>query len=172
MNRLSDNSEKFIIREFTQKDLIEIGYVIIEAMASEVKKRNLSAEAIAEYYAENIPEKLSQRFGGNYFYVAENTADNRVIGVIGLRKDDKSTTHNRVSTFNVSPDFQKKGVGSLLYQRLEQTAIKIGCKKLVVSSSLTAEPIYKHWGFKKLKEKWYSYKDGSKYCNIWMEKDI
>lgn len=166
------NSERFIIRKVDHRDLEELSNVIVEAMASEVKKRNLSAEAIAEYYDENIPEKLSQRFAGNYFYVAENTADNRIIGVIGLRKDDKSTIHNRVSTFNVSPDFQKKGVGSLLYQRLEQTAKTMGCKKLVVSSSLTAEPIYKHWGFKKLKEKWYSYKDGSKYCNIWMEKDI
>lgn len=164
--------ETFQVREITEEDLPQVSNVIRRAMMPEVQKRHFSDEAIVQSFAESAPQALAERIEGNYFYVATDPTNHKIIGVIGLKKDIGSTTHNRVSTFDVDPDFQHKGVGRLLYQQAEAQASSLGCKKLSVSSSLMAEPIYRRWGFNKIREVIYDYGQGNRYVNIWMEKDL
>lgn len=164
--------ETFLSRPITYKDLGEASKLIRRALMPEVETRNLSDEAIEKNFADTSPQGLAKRIIGNYFFVAENIADLQIIGVIGLRKNEGSPIHNRVSTFNVDPHFQGRGVGKLLYRQVERIAIKLGCTKLVVSSSLSAEPIYTHWGFLKIREIWHECGNNDRYRNIWMEKDL
>lgn len=166
------NLSTFKIREITQSDLEAVSEVIKKAMEPEVQSRKLSQEALDECYAHNIPNSLLKRVSGNYFYIAENLANGQIVGVIGLRKNDANGMYNRVSTYNVHPEFQGRGIGTLLYKQIKITAKKLGCKNLVVSSSLSAEPIYKHFGFKRIKKIWHGFKDGSGYYNIWMEQNL
>jgi len=166
------NIEGFQVREISEDDLEAVSTVIQRAMTPEVKARNLSVEATGKSFDESSPQTLAERIKGNYFFVATAPTENKLIGVIGLKKDLGSSTHNRVSTFDVDPDFQGKGVGRLLYQQVEATAFSLGCRRLSVSSSLMAEPIYKRWGFIKIREVIYDYGDRNRYINIWMEKDL
>lgn len=165
------NSSDVKIREITQSDLEEVSEVVRKAMFAELKFRKLSKIAIDEFYADNSPQNLLKRIAGNYFYVAENRLDKKIVGIIGLRKDNNNI-HNRVSTFNVLPEFQHQGIGTLLFKKVKDIAQQRGSKNLVVNSSLFAEAIYKHFGFKSIKEVWHSCKDGSGYYTIWMEQDL
>ena len=94
------------------------------------------------------------------------------MGLIGLRKNDEGTVYDRISTFFVLPEQRGKGVGKLLFKTVCDLAQQNKVKKLVVSSSLFAEKIYKHWGFKKIKIITKSYSNGDLYKNIWMEKKM
>lgn len=166
------NIKNILIREISENDLPQISNIIRKAMMPEVATRDLSDEAIEKSFDESNPQKLLDRINGNFYYVAESLTEGRIVGVIGLRKDDDTNLQNRVSTFDVDPDYQGQGLGKLLFQRVEQKARQLGNTKLIVSSSNFAAPIYAHWGFKRVKEVLHDLGNGNKYYTIWMEKDL
>jgi len=165
-------AELFQIREIREDDLEEVCGVVRKALMPEVRARNSSQSAIKANFESNNPQNLRERITGNFFFVAESINNGKIVGVIGLRRDTGSESPNRVSTFDVDPEFQGQGVGRSLYQRVEKKARELGCRKIVVSSSLSAELIYAHWGFKRIREIMYDLGGGNNYLNIWMEKDL
>lgn len=54
---------------------------------------------------------------------------------------------SEIKSVFVSPDLQRRGVGSLLLRELEQAASKRGLQELVVSSSLSAVKFYSALGY-------------------------
>lgn len=85
-----------------------------------------------------------------------------VVGIIGLQE-------NRVRTFYVHPEHQGKGIGRMLYKKLEETAGMRGIAKLFVISSPIGESVYERFGFEKIRpvEK---ERAGHKYVDTLMEK--
>jgi len=74
-----------------------------------------------------------------------------------------------VRGFYIHPDYQGKGIGSLLYKKLEEIARLQGLRELTVESSPLGYPIYIHYGFKKEKEV-EKERERIKYVNIFMRK--
>ena len=129
---------EIVIRGLTKADLRKAGGVIRRASLPHLKAQGLPDETIREIVA-NRPQKLAAKALGNTFFVAEDVNRKKIVGVIGLRKDDGSNIPNRLSTFYTDPEYQGKGIGRMLYEKIREEAIKNGCQKLVVSSSPYAE---------------------------------
>lgn len=136
---------------------------------------NLIKTTIMISFKELYPEILIQEFCKKYNYdnfkiKAKNiemfiaTQNNSILGIIGIKE-------NQLRTFYVHPKYQGEGIGSKLYKKLEETAIKRGIKKIILEGSSLGQPIYKHFGFIKIKsiEK---ERIGIKYINAVMEKNL
>ena len=123
-------------------------------------------------YSLNSPQHILNRIKENYFFIAQDNKNEKIVGVIGLRKDKGSKVHNRISTFFVLHEYQGKGIGKILFNKVLNLAIKFNVKKMVVNSSLFAEPIYRHLGFKKVRIVSKNYPNGDVYKNVWMEKQM
>lgn len=161
-----------IIRKVNKADINKIVKALRKAYLPIFKSQKLSKTTIDEQFRLNDASHLLLRIKDNYFFVAEDGKNKKIIGLIGLRKDDNSKIHNRISTFFVLQEYQGKGVGSMLFNKVMELVKKFKVKKLVVNSSFFAEDIYKHWGFKRIKITTKKYPNGDVYKNVWMEKEI
>ena len=162
--------DEVIIRKVKKEDLKAIPGAYIKAFRPIFESQNLSKETIKECELTNNEKHFAERVKGNYFFVAE--INNKIVGMIGLRKDDGSDIQNRVSTFFVLPKYRGQGIGTLLFNKVLNLAKKLNIDKMVVSSSLFAEDIYKHWGFVRKKIIRKHYPNGDGYKMYWMEKKL
>lgn len=150
---------------------------IIKKLEPEYYKKTseMVKAAIKISYKDLFPEILIKEFCKKYdfdnfkvkaddieMYIA--TEDSDVIGVIGLKG-------NQLRTFYVDPNYQGKGVGSKLYRKLEEIMKKRGIKKIVLEGSPLGQPIYEHFGFKKIKSV-KKERVGQKYVDAVMEKEL
>ncbi len=158
------------IRKANKKDAQSIAKGFKNAYLPLFKEQNLSQTTINEMYFLNDESHILDRLNNNYFFIAEERKNKEFVGVIGLRKDDSSNVHNRISTFFVLEKYRGKGIGSMLFGRVLIEAKKLGVEKLVVSSSIAGAKIYTHWGFKKVRDIVKNFPNGDKYRNIWMER--
>lgn len=166
------HNKNIVIREFAQEDLTQAANFTQRVALPYLIDQGLSEKAIKILFSKHDPVNLANKTNNNYFFVAEDTINHKIVGVIGLRKDENSDTPNRLSTFYIDQKYQGKGIGTMLYERVKTEAIKNGCTKLKVNSSLYAETIYTHWGFKKISSECEEFPDGSKLYTAWMEKDL
>lgn len=166
------NIENILIRKVAHKDLQKIQNVVMKAKQSRFEEEHLSDDIIQEIKNRYNPEHLKTKIKGNYYFVAETENNKKIVGIIGFNKEEGSKTHNKLSMFFIDPEYQKLGIGTLLYTKVKLTAIKLGCKKMVVSSSPYAEPIYAHFGFKKVRIDWKEYENGNKSYTVYMTLDL
>lgn len=109
-------------------------------------------------------EKFSVKAKEVEFFIALDTAAEKVVGIIGLKQ-------NQLKTFFVDPDYQSKGIGRLLYNQLEQVARARNIKKLILFGSPLGEPVYRKFGFKKIKTV-IDNLDGIEFEDAYMEKEL
>lgn len=159
-----------VVTPLIKEDLVETGEVIKRTLLPILKSQYLSEKVTEEILSRYDLDKFTDLIKGKYFFVVKD--GQKIVGVGGLKKDDESQIPNRLTTFFVDPDYQGKGVGRMLYEKVKEEAIKHDCRKLVVSSSPGAEPIYKHFGFKKIRIDWKEHPDGNKSYNVWMEQEM
>lgn len=163
---------KITIRRAGQKDA-KLIYAIYSEVYTKINKNDgLSKKASRERMTMHNEAAMQERLRGNYFFLAIDQTNDKPVGVIGLRRDENSKVHNRVSTFDILEEYRGMGIGGRLYKKVLNLAKKLGVKKLVVSANLSAVEMYSHWGFKKTKEVVKNYSTGESYTNVWMEKDI
>ncbi len=97
----------------------------------------------AEPFLQSIGEQAIRGYisASNFSYhVAE--AENEIVGLVALR-DNSHLYH-----LFVSQDFQGKGLGRCLWQRVRQAALQTGNSgRFTVNSSLNAVPVYERFGF-------------------------
>lgn len=120
----------------------------------------LREKFVHKYDLENFKKRVKEI---TYFVAVDEDA-NKVLGIIGLKD-------NELRTFFVDPDYQGKGIGRMLYNKLEQTARERGITKVVLFGSPLGEPAYIKFGFKKIKtvEKEH---EGIKFLDAFMEKTL
>jgi GNAT superfamily N-acetyltransferase len=109
-------------------------------------------------------EAFMRRMNYTTFFVAEKSDTKEIVGIIGLKEE-------MVRGFYVHPQYQKKGVGSSLYQALEVYAQKKGLHRLTVESSPLGYPIYVHYGYKEVR-KIQKVCDGFTYLDVFMQKSL
>jgi GNAT superfamily N-acetyltransferase len=123
------------------------------------------------------PPKLTEKFCHKYdlekfklrakeieYFVALDSSTKKIVGIVGLKE-------NELRTFFVDPAYQGKGVGRLLYNKLEQTARDRKIKKLVLYGSPLGEPAYIKFGFHKIRSEIKEF-EGITFTDAYMEKEL
>lgn len=166
------DTDKIVIRPIEDKDLIKIGDLVMKALLPHLIKDSVYEAEIKIICQKYSPENLKVKITDSDYFVAENPKDKNILGVIGLKKEVGNKTHCRLSTFFVDPVCQNRGVGRILYEKVRETALKKGYKTMLVKSSPSAEQVYAHFGFKKVRIDWKIHENGRKSYNVWMEQDL
>lgn len=154
---------KITIRKFRKSDAIKAGNLVKRAIKLRFSK-TYSKQVIDAFCRYNDPKNFIKRAtDGRQLYVAET--NNKIIGVIGIKK-------NELKTFFVHPDYQGKGIGRRLFEKFKKEAIKRGIRNVKVNSSLYACPVYKKFGFKKVRKVKKKTDDGFIYYDILMKQRL
>ena len=111
-----------LIRKVKKDDAQAIADAFKIAYIPLFQTQKLSQSSIDEQLLLNDSYHLAERFKGNYFYVAKDSKE-KVVGLIGLRKNDEGTVYDRISTFFVLPEQRGKGVGKLLFKTVCDLAL-------------------------------------------------
>ena len=130
-----------------------------------ISQGHIYPPALIEKFCRNYEfEKFEVRAQKIDFFISLDTASKKVIGSIGLKD-------NELKTFFVDPDYQGKGVGRLLFNKLEQLARERKIEKLILLGSPMGEPAYIKFGFHKIKTVMNDI-DGIEFENAYMEKEL
>jgi len=132
-----------LVREITSKDYLQTIDVIKKSHIESFKKiypKKLIEDFCKKYDLERFNKKVKEIM----YFIAEDVMSHRILGVIGLE-------NNRLRTFFVHPKYQRKGIGRKLFERFMEEVKKREIKEIVLEGSPLGEPIYKHFGFKKIK---------------------
>ena len=78
-------------------------------------------------------------------FMAVNDKD-EVVGVVKIHKKDECVGH--ISHLAVAPDYQHKGIGSLLLKTVEEYARQHGYCKLGTTARVTATVYFEKFGFR------------------------
>ena len=148
-----------IVRSIKPADYQEAGEMVKTTIAVSFKKL-YSDILIKEFCKKYELDNFKKRANEIEMFVA--TENNKIVGLIGIKG-------YQLRTFYVHPDYQGKGIGGKLYKKFEKVAVKRGFKKIILEGSPLGQPIYKHFGFVKIKSI-KKERAGQKYVDALMEK--
>lgn len=117
-------------------------------------ERSCKNSSLTEFYPQDYLDSLiinqnfdfiKRRMTWTHFYVMK--ADNKIIacGAIGPYWD--SLTESCLFTVFVEPDYQRKGYGRKIVERLEKDEFGLRAKTIYVHSAISAIPFYKKLGY-------------------------
>lgn len=127
------------IREFKPDNASAVSEVIRRTMR-ESNGADYSSEILTPLIEYFSPEKVLLLAQERICLVAE--VDEKIVGTIALES-------GQLQTFFVTPDFQGKGVGTLLLKSVERLAARQKLKIISVASSLSAVSFYEKMGYRK-----------------------
>lgn len=133
-----------VVRPIDQRDyasVIEVIKLAIRISQGKIYPAKLLEEFCKKYTLENFRIKAQEV----EYFVAEDTTSKKILGVIGLKD-------NHLRTFFVDPHYQGLGIGRKLYTYLESKARERNVQELFLKGSPLGEPVYLHFGFRKIKE--------------------
>ena len=91
------------------------------------------------------PEFILRRSGWTHFYVALD--GERIIGCGAIGPYWNSETESSLFTIFVLPEYQKKGVGRSIVEKLEQDEYFLRAKRIEIPASITGVPFYQKMGY-------------------------
>lgn len=168
-------------------------------MADETAIRRLIEDSVrglgsADYTAEQVESSLVHLFGvdrrliedGTYFVVE---ATSRIVAAGGWsarrtlfggdqyasRSDDRldpSSEAARIRAFYVSPEFSRRGLGTMLISACETAARAAGFRRLELMATLTGIPLYERTGFRVVEPTEVTLPDGVHFPLARMERDL
>jgi putative acetyltransferase len=106
-------------------------------------------------------ERWLGRVGGRIAFVAEH--DSEIVGFATFEPNghlDHLYVHHR---------FQRQGVASALFRRIEEEAVSRGVERVFTEASITAHPFFEHSGFRVIAPQTVAIK-GISFLNYRMEK--
>lgn len=133
-------------RGFKEQDAKEV---------SELVRRTLRETNIKDYsekYIENDIAKVDENFfierskwTNCYVFSDENTES--IIGVGSIGSYWGSETESSLFTIFVSPDYQGKGIGKQIMEKLESDEYFLRAKRIEIPASITALSFYQKLGY-------------------------
>lgn len=135
---------EIIIRTATFDDLKEIQHLFKETILNTCKndyslnERKVWSEAIKK------TDKWKQSLKEEYFIVA--ILKNKIVGFSSLKNN------HYLNLMYVHKNYTRKGIATLLYQKIKEKSIALGFKNLQTDASITARPFFEKIGFKILHE--------------------
>jgi len=154
------------VRRIKEADYKEVGDMI--KLVIQTSFKSVYPQALRDAFCEKYDlDKFKLKVKGIQYFVAVQSAENgkeKIVGIIGKKE-------NQLRTFFVHPNFQGQSIGSKLYARLEKEMKMDGIEKIVLEGSPLGEPVYKHFGFSKIKEITKE-RDGIPFVDAVMEKEL
>lgn len=151
------------IREYKPDDYKEIAELFHETIHS-VCTKDYSAKELEAWAPKPIDyKKWKKRLNSKKPYII--LEKDVIIGFAELEKD------GHIDCFYIHKDYQRQGVGSLLFKHLEKQSHKKGLERLYAEVSITAQPFFKKHGFKTIKKN-IIHTNGQTLTNFSMEKEI
>lgn len=146
-----------LIRVLVEKDAELIAGLIrrsVEPLLQNVPP--VEREKILSRYTEMY---VLEKAANGIYYIAEQ--EEKIVGVIGL-------INCEVRTFYVDPDYQGKGIGRKLFEKIVARAKENCCEKIFTESSPVAKKVYEKFGFTLLETREKIHAGGRKTTNYWM----
>ena len=151
------------IRLFEKQDAEKIAQLFHETVR-EINIRHYSSPQVQAWAPDNIHFRDWENICSNRFtYVAD---DNSAIAGFG-----ELESNGYIDCFYCHKDYQRRGVGSLIYQAIEAKALELGLKHLTTEASITAKPFFQRMGFSVVKEQEVT-RRGEVFINYVMEKSL
>lgn len=149
------------IRLFESQDAEQIAQLFHETVR-EVNIQDYSSNQVKvwapdDIYFRNWVEVCSSRFT----FVAD---DEGIIAGFGELETD-----GHIDCFYCHKNYQRRGVGSQIYQAIEAKANELSLSRLFVEASITAKPFFQRQGFSVVKEQEVT-RRGETFINYVMEK--
>jgi len=129
------------IQKATLKDVKNISILIQEN--TESNPNNYTKEQQIAWQQYNTPTRIKQQFKERTIYCAFK--EDKLVGTIGLQV-------NKIVGFYIHHAQRGKGIGKLLFNFIEKTAIQNGFYQLSLTSTPSAVKFYKKNGFNLLKK--------------------
>ena len=129
-----------IIRKFKEDDAEEVSE-LIRSTFMKCTSKDFTKKGIESFLKHETPEKLKKRAEKRIILVA--AVGKKIAGVIEAKNE------NRISRFFVDASFQKRGVGTKLYQKIERICRQRKSKVIKIYSSLDAVKFYEKMGYNK-----------------------
>jgi len=127
------------IRKFRKKDSDICSRIIYDCITVAKKMNKKEKELLKDFYTPEKIIKLSEK--SDFFVVQKNK---QLIGTGRLEK-------NKIATLYIEPEYQRKGIGTLIVNRLIKRARRNGFKKVYVEALLQSVGFYEKNGFKKVR---------------------
>lgn len=151
------------VRPFTPEDAAQIAQLFHDTIHA-INSRDYSPNQLAAWAPDDI-----------YFHDWVAFCSNRITLVV----DDRGTIcgfanlelNGHIDCFYCHKDYQRRGVGALLYQTVEQQALGLGCDRLFTEASITAKPFFQRLGFTVIQQQTVL-RRGEAFINYQMEKFI
>ena len=133
------------IRKLKPEDVKEIHQLHLDTVKY-VNSKDYSPDQIKTWPKVLVdPLDPMKKFKDSIAFVA--LINNKIVGFGNINKNGHL---HRIYTHK---DYQGKGIGSAIYNKLEETAKKLGIKEINLVSTITAKEFYLKKGFKLLGEK-------------------
>ena len=149
------------VRLFQTQDAEQIARLFHETIREvnicDYSTSQVKAWAPDDIYFRNWVEVCSSRFT----YVAD---DEGVIAGFG-----ELETNGHIDCFYCHKNYQRRGVGSQIYQAIEVKALSLSMSRLFTEASITAKPFFQRLGFSIVKEQEVT-RRGETFINYAMEK--
>ena len=150
------------IRLFKKQDAEKIAQLFHETVR-EINIRHYSNAQVEAWAPDNIYFRDWENICSNRFtYVAEDKG-----GDIAGFGELESNGH--IDCFYCHKNYQRRGVGSQIYQAIEAKALELGLNHLTTEASITAKPFFQRMGFSVVKEQEVT-RRGEVFINYVMEK--
>lgn len=139
------------IRHFSDADAAELSALIRQTLKV-TNSKDYPPAMIEDLVKTHTEDYLKQRAAQTHFYVAEDQS--RILGCGAIGPWDGREDECCLYSIFVHPDWQGRGLGRFIIERLEQDPYCLRAARIEVPASLTAVPFYLKLG--------YQYKAGMK----------
>lgn len=133
-------------RRFKEQDAKEVSEMVRRTL------RETNSKDYSEEYIENDVAKINENFfiersRWTNCYVFTDEKTERIIGVGSIGSYWGSEIESSLFTIFVSPDYQGKGIGKQIMEKLESDEYFLRAKRIEIPASITALSFYQKLGY-------------------------
>ena len=148
-NKDSERESNMNIRLFKPEDAAEVAQLVATTLKTSNSK-DYSPEYIEDNISSHSPEVLTERAKWGHMYVVCDQT--KIVGCGAIAGYWGGTTESILLTIFVLPEYQGRGIGSLIIRTLEQDEYFLRADRIEIPASITAVEFYRTMG--------YDYKNG------------
>ena len=133
-----------MIRRLEEADAAAVSELIRNTIRISNAK-DYPAELMDALIGTETPEHILERASWTHFYVAEEQG--KIIGCGAIGPYWGRTDESSLFTIFVSPEYQGKGIGRAIMEKLEGDEFFLRAKRIEIPASITGVPFYLKMGY-------------------------